>query len=323
MSVLGNALAFLGRYGTEGFVVALLLGISLPQFAEQARPLLAVSIFCFMTITFMRADLTVIARMMRRPAAPLSTMLWLVCVPPLMSMAMIDMLGRATMDPGLLLGIAIMGAAPPIMSAPAIAMIFGFEPSLIIVSVLTINALSPVIASLLVDFIAGQAVPLDAWVLALRLLLLVGGGFVVAMALRRWLGAPRITELKSELDGIGVIMYFIFAIAAMDGVQEAVLNRPGEVVFFVAVAIGMSVAGFILSMIGLRGIAPAQRFILGYATGQRNMGMLVAALGAGVPKSTFLFFALAQVPIYVMPWLMKPWAVRLGRRAGANAREDV
>lgn len=313
MQIIKSTLSFLGRYGTEGFVAALLLGIALPQFAEQARPLLAVSIFCFMTITFMRADLTVIARMMRQPMAPLLTIAWLVAVPLALTTGVISLLGRDTMDQGLLLGIAIMGAAPPIMSAPAIAIIFGFEPSLIIVGVLAVTALSPLIAPILVDFIAGQAVPLDPWVLSLRLLIFVGGGFLVATGLRRWLGVPRIAELKSELDGFGVVMYFIFAVAAMDGVQEAALNQPGQVLLFTAVALAISVAGFALTMVGLQPVAAGQRFILGYATGQRNMGLLIAALGAGVPKTAFLYFALAQVPIYVMPWIMKPWALRLSR----------
>ena len=60
----------------------------------------------------------------------------------------------------------------------------------------------------------------------------------------------------------------------------------------------------------LRPLPPADRFVLGYGTGQRNMGLLIAALGAATPDSTFLFFALAQFPIYLMPQLIKPLAGR-------------
>jgi BASS family bile acid:Na+ symporter len=55
----------------------------------------------------------------------------------------------------------------------------------------------------------------------------------------------------------------------------------------------------------------SDRFVLGYATGQRNMGLLIAALGAATPDTTFLFFALAQFPIYLMPQIIKPLARRL------------
>jgi BASS family bile acid:Na+ symporter len=57
--------------------------------------------------------------------------------------------------------------------------------------------------------------------------------------------------------------------------------------------------------------------MVGYGAGQRNMGMIVAALGAGVPPSTFLFFALAQFPIYLMPWLLSGFAGRIRREEAA------
>jgi bile acid:Na+ symporter, BASS family len=41
------------------------------------------------------------------------------------------------------------------------------------------------------------------------------------------------------------------------------------------------------------------------------MGLLVAALGAATPDTTFLFFAVAQVPIYLMPQIVQPIARRL------------
>jgi bile acid:Na+ symporter, BASS family len=50
------------------------------------------------------------------------------------------------------------------------------------------------------------------------------------------------------------------------------------------------------------------------------MGLLIAALGAATPDTTFLFFALAQFPIYLMPQIVKPLARRLRPAAEAAAR---
>ena len=47
------------------------------------------------------------------------------------------------------------------------------------------------------------------------------------------------------------------------------------------------------------------------------MGLLIAALGAATPDTTFLFFALAQFPIYLMPQIVKPLARRIGPVAAA------
>ncbi len=38
-------------------------------------------------------------------------------------------------------------------------------------------------------------------------------------------GLPRLQAVKLELDGLGVLMFFLFAIAAMDGVLEATLRE--------------------------------------------------------------------------------------------------
>ena len=316
MHILARLLAAIGRRGTEGFALSIFMGLALPQFATQARPLLPVTIFCFMVVVFLRADFTIILGLIRRPSVLLLACGWMVVAPALLVLGAIAVLGRDALDPGLLLGLAILGAAPPIMSSPAVAILYGFEPSLIIAGVLAITILSPLLAPPLVDFLAGQAVPLDQLVLMGRLALFVGGGMVVALILRRWLGRPRVASMKAELDGFGVVMYFIFAVAAMDGVTAAALASPALVARYLAVVFVLSFTGLIVGWLLLRFARTSDRFMLGYAAGQRNMGLLVAALGAGVPDTTFLFFALAQFPIYLMPLLLAPVARRI--RAAAD-----
>ncbi|WP_156639904.1 hypothetical protein [Bosea sp. PAMC 26642] len=314
LSPIAAFLAWLGRHGTQGFALSIFLGLALPQFSAAARPVLPVTIFCFTTIVFMRADIGIIAGLLRRPARLIAACLWLVAVPVLLIGGAFLLLGRAAIDPGLLLGLAIMAAAPPIMSSPAVAIIYGFEPSLIIASVILTTVVSPVVAPLLVDLLAGAAIPLDRSLLTWRLLLFVGGGMTVAAILRMLLGKAKITAMKANLDGFGVLMYFIFAIAAMDGVTRAAFENPAQVALFLACAFGVSLFGLAASALVLRFLPASERFMVGYGSGQRNMGMIVAALGAGVPPTTFLFFALAQFPIYLMPWLLRGVAGRIRRR---------
>jgi BASS family bile acid:Na+ symporter len=306
-------LALLGRYGTQGFALSIVLGLALPQFSAAARPLLPVSIFCFTTVTFMRADLGVIAGLIRRPGKLTVTSLWLIAWPAVLIGVALAVVGRDGLDPGLVLGLAIMGAAPPIMSSPAVAILYGFEPSLIIAGVILTTIVAPVIAPILVEILAGSTVPLDRWALSLRLLFFIGGGMAVATILRLSLGAVRIKAMKPNLDGFGVLMYFIFAIAAMDGVTRAAFETPQRVMLFLACAFGVSLVGLVVTSLALRPLRLSERFIVGYGAGQRNLGLLVAALGAGVPPTTFLFFALAQFPIYLMPWLLSGIAARIRR----------
>ncbi|HEX2137802.1 MAG TPA: Na+-dependent transporter [Microvirga sp.] len=305
-----RGLALIGRYGTQGFAVSIFLGLALPQFAAAARPLLAVTIFVFVMITFARVDAKALAGLLRRPAPLVLATAWLVLAPATVVTLVLALIGREAIDPGLVLGLAVLGAAPPIMSAPAVAMLLGLEPTLVTAAVLLSTSLSPFVSPFLAEVVAGALVPLDLAVLIQRLVILIGGATLAAALLRVGLGEARIRAHKAHFDGVGVVMYFLFAVAAMDGVLAAALTDPGRVARFLVIAFAISMGGFGAAMLLLRTLRPADRLVLGYGTGQRNMGLLIAALGAATPDTTFLFFALAQFPIYLMPQIVKPLASR-------------
>lgn len=309
---LSQPFAWIGRHGTQGFAISIFVGLALPQFAAAARPLLGVTIFVFVMLTFARAEAANVRALLRAPGPLALASLWLVFAPAAIITALLVVLGRQNLDPGLVLGLAVMGAAPPIMSAPAVAMMLGLEPTLLLTAVLLTTAAAPLVSPVLIEIIAGAHVPLDLAVLIQRLALLIGGAIVGAAVLRRLLGMARIRANNETFDGIGVVMYFLFAVAAMDGVMDEALAAPWRVAQFVGFAFLMSGIGFAAAWAALTPLSRGERFVLGYGTCQRNMGLLIAALGAAAPKTTFLFFALAQFPIYLMPQIVKPIAKRLG-----------
>jgi bile acid:Na+ symporter, BASS family len=310
LSALRHFLGWLGRNGTQGFAISIFVGLALPQFAAAARPLLGVSIFVFTTLTFARADLSAMRQLVQQPSKLLLSLVWIVLAPVVLVLLPMLLFGRAALDPGLVLGLAILAAAPPIMSSPAVAMILGLDPTLLMATVLLTTALAPLLAPPLAEWVAGMPVPLDLNILIQRLALLIGGAIIGAAILRKLLGEARIRAEKPMFDGIGVIMYFVFAIAAMDGVLAAAVSDTGRVLRYLAIAFAAVGAGMLAAFLCLRTLAPVERFVLGYATLQRNMGLLVAALGSSTPQTTFLFFALAQFPIYLMPQIVKPFAQR-------------
>lgn len=312
-------LALAGHYGTQGFAISILLGLALPQFAAAARPLLPITIFLFVAMTFARADWPSIKMILVRPGRLILAVCWFIGAPLLMVGALFAVIGRGSLEPGLVLGLAILAAAPPIMSGPAVAMMLRLDPTLVLAATILTTALSPLIAPPLADFIAGSNVPLDRTMLMLRLFWLIAGA-ITSAALFRWLvGVERIQRHGRSFDGFGVLMYFLFAIAAMDGVTAAAFAMPGTVALFLGVAFGLAIAGFVLAYLLLSPfMSGPERFTLGYGTAQRNMGLLVAALGTSVPPTTFLFFALAQFPIYMMPQIIKPLSKRFAVREVQN-----
>ncbi len=42
----------------------------------------------------------------------------------------------------------------------------------------------------------------------------------------------------------------------------------------------------------------------------RNLGLMIAAAGGAVPELTWLYVAMAQFPIYLLPYLLTPVLTR-------------
>ncbi len=109
-------------------------------------PLLAVTIFVFVMLTFARAMREARPRaLLKRPKPLVFACLWLVAAPALIIGGILLAIGRENLDPGIVLGLAIMAGAPPIMSAPAVAMMLGIEPTLLLTAVLFTTVIAPVL----------------------------------------------------------------------------------------------------------------------------------------------------------------------------------
>ena len=310
MHVIAAGFAQIGRWGTQAFVLSVLVGLAVPPLAHLLRPVLPWTVFGFLTIMFARVELSALGDVAKRPWHLALASVWLVCAPPVLFGAVLALLGRANLEPGLVLGIALQAAGPALSSSPGIAILLGLEPALILCAVLLTTALSAFTAPVIVDLVAGAAVPLDVATFLGRLALLIGGAIAFAALLRRVARPARPRRHAASLDGLGVCFYVVFGIAAMDGVLAASWQNPARSLAFLGLSIVLSTLGFVASALVLRPLSPGDRLVAGYATGQRNMSLLIGALGASTPDSTFLYFALSQLPIFLLPQLIRPLARR-------------
>lgn len=311
-TLVAKTLAWLGRWGTQAIVLSVVLGLAAPPLAAAARPLLPWTVLVFLTLMFARADIAAIRVVLSRPGRLALALGWLVLVPPLCFYVALGLVGRHHLDPGLLLGLAMQAAAPPLASVPAIAMLLGLRPTLIMIAVLTTTIASALTSPLLVDWVAGAAVPIDQAVLVRRLALMIGGSLAAALVLRRVVGAARLETNARSLDGVGVVMYVVFGVAAMDGVAAATLADPWRSLGFTTLTFAIAAAGLLGSWTVLRPFDPRDRLAIGYGTGMRNGALQIAALGAAVPDTAYLYFALSQLPIYILPYLLRHVVRRRG-----------
>jgi BASS family bile acid:Na+ symporter len=101
---------------------------------------------------------------------------------------------------------------------------------------------------------------------------------------------------------------FMFAVAAMDGVTDHFRADPLLVIELTALAFALALAMMAITALVFLRAGRARAFAIGLIAGNRNIGLMLAATGFVVPDIAWLYFALAQFPIYLLPHLLKPLA---------------
>ncbi len=310
-------LARLGRLGTGAVAASLLAGLLLPQLAILARPLLAPAVFTLLTVAFLRVPRDRLLDAARRPAGALTAVLWIMlAVPALFAIALYGF-ALADAAPGLALGIFLMLIAPPVVSSPAFAGLIGLNAVHSLAILVVAMTITPLTAPVFVAAVLGQSVSLDPLTIGARLFWLMAGAAAVAVILRRLVGWQRIAAGGELLDGINVVVLFVFIVALMGDTAFRFLEEPLRITGIVALT--FFVAGLILAVTALVLIRSgrADALTAALAASNRNMGLIPATVGASLPADTWLWFALAQFPIYLLPSLIKPLVPRLtGKAAG-------
>lgn len=307
-----QSLAWLGRQGTRAIAASIFVGLALPPLAALFKPLVAPAIFCLLLFTFLRVDPVALRSEFSRPRIVLLATLWLMLATPLALGTAYAQLGGGEFWNSLSLALVLQAAAPPIMSAPAFAALLGLDAALALATLIATITVTPLATPFFVGVFAREALPLDPPLLALRLLFFLAGSFLVAAFIRWLFGRDRVLAAREQVDGLSVIALFVFAVALMESVGARLVSEPGLVLGLLALSSGITFGLMALTTLVFRPIGIARALALGLECGNRNMGLMLAAAG-GVSDIVWLYFALAQFPIYLGPQLLSPLVHRLLR----------
>ncbi len=308
-------LAWLDRRAAPLLAAALAVGIVLPDLASLFRPLLTPAVIGLLASALLRIDWPQVRGHARRPLLTALLLVWLMVATPLVVWAVLRLIPM----PDTLATVLVLWASSPVLTAvPAYALLFGIDAALALLVLLATSMLQPVVQPALALALLGLELEIGAGALMLRLALIVGASFAIAGGARLWLGRERLRRAGPSVGGVAVIMLVVFAVGVMDGVAEALLADPSRVVLFAAAAF---IASFALQALGAllfwrleRGAALAAAL----ATGNRNMAILIAAMGPAAHPDFGLFFAVVQFPIYLVPALLGPVYRRAVGRPAAD-----
>jgi predicted Na+-dependent transporter len=308
---LKSSLEWFGRHGTKVAAASILVGLAIPPLAAALKPVFTAAIFLLLVFAFLRVDPAELRERFRAPLlVAIACLGIMVAIPVLFGLALPHS-GIGLLGPGVALGLMMYLAAPPIMASTAFAALLRLDTALTLAVLIVCTAATPLLAPLIVSYFAGSALNLDVVQLVLRLLAILGGAFVVAQFLRWWLGNEKIAANKGAIDGINALLLFLFGVTAMDRVTETAIREPLLVATLAALAFAIAIGIYVLTTLIFWREGLKKSLALGFSSAHRNMGVMVAAAGSGLPELTWIYFAVAQFPIYLLPALAAPVVHRL------------
>ena len=320
-------LARLGRHGTWFLAGGLFIGLLLPPLATWLRPTLPVLIFVLTAATFLSIDWRALRVHARRPVLLALLLAWGLVATPIIVALAARLLG---LPPGLTQGLVLWAASPPLIAVPAIALLLGLDGALALLAMVAGTLVMPATFPPLVLGLIGLTLGLSIPALMLRLALFIGGAALLAALLRRLCGVTWLRQHALELSGLNVLILLLFAIAIMDGVTVRLISEPRAVLLYAAVALGTSVALQGLSFLVFSRLARIPALTIGLVGGNKNMAIAWANLAGAASPELNLLFAAMQLPIYLLPALLKPVYRRLGAaptpgiiRSGASAADSA
>ena len=309
-----RTLAWLGRQGPRAIAALVFIGVAAPPLGALLKPFVTAAIFVLLSIAFLRVDVSELWEHLRRPTVPLAATAWTALVVPTAVGATGLAAGLDTRSPGLFVGIMLQAIASPMMAAPSFAALIGLDATLVLVTLMVASTLTPFTAPLFAHAFLGRALELSPLALGLNLFAIIAGSALVGLAIRRITGAATVRRFKNEIDGLNILVAFVFVAAVMQNVAATTASAPLQMLGLAAAAVGIFLVVLATTTLVFAWAGRERALAVGFMVSQRNMGLMLAATGGALPELTWLYFAAAQLPIYLSPLVLGPLA-RLTRAA--------
>jgi BASS family bile acid:Na+ symporter len=311
ITLLSSALAWLGRQGTRAIAAIVFIAIALPPLDALFKPFVTEAIFALLCIAFLRVDLVVLRGHVTRPALVLTATAWTSLALPSLFGVCCLLAGLNASSPGLFLALMLQAIASPMMAAPAFAAVMGLDATLVLTTLVTSTAVTPFTAPFFAYAFIGPALTLSPLILGLKLFTILAGSLLLAMGMRYVVGFATIRRYSDQINGLNILLVFVFVAAVMENVARQFVVAPLTTIEIVVLAFAVFFCVLALTALLFARADREQSFVPGLMASQRNMGLMLAVTAGVLPDMTWLYFALAQFPIYLSPFFLDPLARRL------------
>src|SRR5262249_23385807 len=178
--------------------------------------------------------------------------------------------------PDLFLALMLQAVASPMMASPALAALMGLDATLVLITLVTSTALVPFTAPLFAYAFFGETLSLSPLGLGLKLVAILAGALLVALAIRLGFGAAGITRQKPAIDGFNILVLLVFVAAVMGNVAGNLLADPLRMIGLTVLAFAIFFALLALTALIFAKAGRERAVSLGLMVSQRNMGLMLA-----------------------------------------------
>jgi len=298
------ALEWIGARARWVLALGVLIAMFLPALASILRPALPGLVALVVALAMARLDLPGLARRAARPRRLCGLLVWslaLLVLTPAVLWAGGRILG---LPPDHLAALVYTGAAPPITSAASLCLMMGLDAALALEITIFASLATPLIGPAVVTLLLGQAVPLDAVDLGIRIAAMIAAGTLGALALRRLAGPERIARNARVFDGVAALAMLTFIIPVFDGVPALIAEAPRFALATFALAVlGNFGLQILVAQAARRALPPGSAGAAGLLWGNRTVALYLAALPHDPAYA--LYCGLYQFPMLMTPLLMR------------------
>lgn len=300
-------LAWVGRQRTRAIAALVLIGVLIPPLGAILKPYVTEAVIGLLCIAFLRIDVSAFRSYMRRPHLVIAATVWTTFTIPVLFAISTKYLGVDSANPALYTGLILQAVASPMMAAPAFAALMGLDATLVLITLILGTAITPFSAPFFASLLSLD-LALSPTDLGVKLSAILAGSAIVGLFLRKIVGAAKIAQFRNEIDGINIIILFVFVSAVMGEVGIEFLRQPVLMLGLIALAFMIFALLLAVTYAVFLATGAERAFAIALMTSQRNMGLMLAGTGGVVPDVTWLYFAVAQFPIYLSPLMLQPVA---------------